>query len=251
MLNKHLFAVYTKTLLLTQNGQQFRLQDTDLWLRITKILRLREGEQVILFNGSARITITLDHGTFLSKNMVHGQIVEASTSNPQKPEITLLQSLPKKAVFEEILYNAAQLGVTSIVPVITDKAHSLDFSPKEMIRFTNIIISACEQAKQFVLPVIEKPVKLAEALKGLDPRVRKDDMGVLFDSTGVSCDTLLPQLKKAQHITVLFGPEGGLTDQEMILIEQSGFIKSRLTPTILRSEDAPLVGIGLLRSLIS
>lgn len=255
MLNKHLFAIYIKAQLPALIGQKYQLQDADLWLRVTKILRLREGAEFILFNGSAQATLTLDHGTFLSKNIVHARVVEVSTSKSLHPAITLLQGIPRKAVFEEIIYNAAQLGVATIVPVKTEKAHTLDFSTKEMIRFSNIMIAACEQAKQFIVPVIAAPITLPAALASASSRSRlegRDDKtaNIVFDSTGVSCETHLPEMKLAQHISVLFGPEGGLTDQELIMVEQANFIKSRLTPTILRSEDAPLVGIGLLRSLI-
>ncbi len=245
MLNKHLFAIYTKAQLPTHVDLPWQIQDVDLWLRITKILRLREGAEFILFNGSTQVTLTLDHGTFLSKNIVHGRIVEVSTSKPLQPTVTLLQGIPKKTVFEEIIYNAAQLGVATIVPVKTDKAHPLDFSAKEITRFTSIMIAACEQAKQFIVPVIATPITLQSVL------TKMSDKNIVFDSSGSLCEMLLPKIKLAQHISVLFGPEGGLTDQELIIVEQSNFIKSRLTPTILRSQDAPLVGIGLLRTLIS
>ena len=246
MINKHLFALYTTAQLPTQNNIAYQLKDADLHSRVTKILRLREKEKFILFNGSTHLTITLSNETFSSKNTIHGHVNEIGISTPLKPTISLLQGIPKKAVFEEIIYNAAQLGVSDIIPIKTAKSHNFEFSIKEMTRFNNIMIAACEQAKQFVIPQLAAPISLSESLKN----ITMSSLNIVFDSTGVSCETLLSQMIASDQISVLFGPEGGLTDQELMMVNQENFIKSRLTQTILRSEDAPLLGIGLLRSLI-
>ena len=151
-----------------------------------------------------------------------------------------------KAVLEEIVYNAAQLGVTSIVPLQTTKAHALPFSAKETERLFKIMIAACEQAKQFAIPQLKNPISLKEAVEDYQA-----ERQLVFDSTGKSCASFFSSLKIPASLTVAFGPEGGLTDEELATLEEASFEKVQLTPTILRSEDAPLLGIGLLRSLIA
>ena len=239
-LDKHLFALYTVAQI-----NDASIRDEALWVRIVKVLRLRADSKVILFNNTHTLTLTLSTATFTSKNIIHGDINQRTSIIPLAPTITLLQGIPKKSVFEEIIYNAAQLGVASIVPVCSNKAHDLGFSPKEQERFRSIMITACEQAKQFVVPTISAPVNFEQAM------AMKADIKILFDSNGIPYRELLPQCKKTSQLSVLFGPEGGLTEQEIIMAQAAGFTSTQLTPTILRSEDAPLVGIGLLRTLIA
>lgn len=296
-LDKHLFALYT-----VAEINDASIKDEALWVRIVKVLRLRAGSKVILFNNTHTLTLTLSARTFTSKNIIHGDINQRTSIIPLAPTINLLQGIPKKSVFEEIIYNAAQLGVASIVPVCSKKAHDLGFSQKEQERFRSIMINACEQAKQFVVPTIRPPVSFEQAISLLmsfetQPSVAPQDereslshlntlglintsaiiprktlsltahpeethrvvsknmsgkhIKILFDSNGIPYRELLPQCKKTSQLTVLFGPEGGLTEQEIIIAQAAGFTSTQLTTNILRSEDAPLVGIGLLRTLIA
>ncbi|MBM3887238.1 RNA methyltransferase, partial [Candidatus Dependentiae bacterium] len=109
----------------------------------------------------------------------------------------------------------------------------------------NIMIAACEQAKQFTLPSITTPISFEQAM------TIAADTKIIFDSNGASYKDLLVTCKKASSVAVLFGPEGGLIDQEITAAQTSGFISTQLTKTILRSEDAPLLGIGILRTFIA
>jgi 16S rRNA (uracil1498-N3)-methyltransferase len=243
--NKHVFALSTAAQIAFKENSMSCIRDEDLWERITKILRLKAGEDVIIFNTSTALTLTLKPETFTTKNSVYGLIKENKAITPLQPNITLLQGIPKKSDFEDIIYNATQLGVATIVPVRTNKAVDLAFSPKELERFSNIMIAACEQAKQFCIPTLTAPISFEQGM------TLSAETKILFDSNGTNCQERLRQLEKATHIAVLFGPEGGLTDQEIATAQAANFLNTKLTPTILRAKDAPLVGLGLMRTLIA
>ena len=239
--DKHLFALHTNAQLTANHA----IVDQELWLRIVKVLRLRVDSEIVLFNATHKLTMRIIEATFTAKNTVYGETLDLEAIQPLQPTISLLQAVPKRSVFEEILYNAAQLGVARIVPLITSKAHKTSFSPKEQNRFNSIMITACEQAKQFVVPTIAQPCTLEQGIKKLEGSLK-----ILFDSNGSPLSTIMTQCTKNSPLTLLFGPEGGLTTQEIKMAQESGFTITQLTPTILRAEDAPLVGIGLLRTLI-
>lgn len=246
MENKHLFTVFVDALLPKCVGDICKLQSDALWLRVVKVLRLRAQERLILFNKALRIEIKVSQETFSSKNILYGIVEVVDTVFSMQPSITLLQAITKRPAFEEIIYNAAQLGVETIVPIKTAKSTSTDFSLKELARFENIMIAACEQAKQFCIPKILPQKSLQEVLTTISSL----SMKIVFDSTGRSCVDILSVLPESKEIVVLFGCEAGLNYQELLDAEQHGFNKIRLTPTILRSEDAPLLGIGMIRSFI-
>lgn len=247
MKNKHLFAVSVDISLPSSSGRDLvELRSEALWMRIVKVLRLRAGERVVLFNKELHVELVLSEATFSAKNIVYGVVATSNKIVPLQPGITLLQGVTKKTVFEEIIYNAAQLGVETIIPVKTEKSATGEFSLKEIGRFESIMIAACEQAKQFVVPQLAQSVNLQKVLATIKP----DSLKIVFDSTGNSYTDSTPSHVMNNDIVVLFGSEGGLTDQELSQVVQSGFRKVRLTSTILRSEDAPLLGIGMLRSFI-
>lgn len=243
--NKHIFALHTNSTLCTKENGPCLIIDEVLWLRITKILRLRPEEDVIIFNQKMSLTLTLNSETFSKKNYISGIIKNSSAIPTQKQNLVLLQSITKKADFEDIIYNAAQLGVSNIIPIKTSKSTDLLFSPKELERFNNIMISACEQAKQFSIPILNQPMTFEKCLE------LSADIKLVFDSNGTNFSRQLAIVEKASKIIAFFGPEGGLTDQEITKASGAGFLSVKLTPTILRAKDAPLLGLGLLRTLIA
>lgn len=244
MENKHLFTVFIDFVLPGQIGDIVKLQNDALWVRVVKVLRMRARERLILFNKELRIEVKVTEQTFSSKNIFYGIVEFASTILPIQPSITLIQGITKKPAFEEIIYNAAQLGVEAIVPIKTAKSIGGDFSPKELMRFGNIMIGACEQAKQFFIPKIFPSKSLEEVLA----TTSSSSINIVFDSTGNSYADIASGFATSKEIVVLFGCEAGLTQQELLVVAQHGFNKIRLTPTILRSEDAPLLAIGMIRS---
>jgi 16S rRNA (uracil1498-N3)-methyltransferase len=119
-------------------------------------------------------------------------------------------------------------------------------SEKDYARAERIFIAAAEQSKQFVLPDMKPVCNLATAIANLGNEYR-----LFFDAAGKP----LPEL--ASHVLVhkpasyacLFGPEGDLTPLEKEQILNKGFTFYRLTPSILRAQQAISVALGLLRAI--
>ena len=101
------------------------------------------------------------------------------------------------------------------------------------------MISACEQSKQFIQP------KIGQATKLEDLNFPKDSKLICFDEHGSKIESI----NKSIPISILVGPEGGFLDEEKSLLKKSGFNFYRLTPTILRAQEAVAVGLGIVRSI--
>lgn len=242
--NKHLFAL--KVSQLPPQGDLLQLRDKDLHTRITSILRLREGEAVQLFDDTSSVVVTLSPETFISKNIISGEASEWQPHQKIAPVITLYQSVTKKNVFEEIAYTAAQMGVMTIIPLKTEKAHDLVSNGKEHARLDAIMIAACEQSKQFIKPVLTQPQLLSSLV------IDRNSYSVLFDAGGPPLQQLAEDLQQnpPAAINVFIGPEGGYTVQDLAQLHALGVNTFGLTPTILRAKDAAIVALGALRSLI-
>lgn len=266
MNGRHLFTLFCKDLsqfISGRVGYQVEISDRDLLHRITKILRLRAGEKLLLFDEHVHVNVTVLEKTFVKKEQVVLFIESVNPNQALKPNITLMPCLLKKDAFEDVIYAAAQMGVNKIIPILSDKVQRSWGKKKERERLFNIMVAACEQSKNFVFPEICEPVKIQDITRQLSrdsisQRRRLEaspSLKIYFEPSGASFVGLLQKIKEnnAQRnydldIVLFFGPEGGLTTQEEKLLSDLDFETYALTPTILRAREAVIVGLGGVRS---
>jgi 16S rRNA (uracil1498-N3)-methyltransferase len=255
-------------------GKIVTINDPESLRRLTSVVRLREGENVQLFNREESIRGVV---ILITKKQIDLEVDERIKLHPLEPSLTILLPTLKKDDLEEALSRLCALGVTTIQLVETEKVqHSWQFD-RERDRFERVMIAAAEQSKQLVLPNLLAPLSLEEALentctareiskslqsaqknlknagsvKEICTHGRTVCHKIFFDPDGEKLMVVLELLVKTEGSTVLFvGPEGDLTDQEKVLIKQQGFIFCALTPTILRACEAIALGAGMVRSVV-
>ncbi len=251
-LNTHEFAIYLENLsnLVSRFkiGENLAITNEALYQRLIKVLRLRAQESFILFDDKINVLCLVDEKTFPQKK-VCAKIVQLNQNQPLYPEIIFCPSILKKTAFEEIIYSAAEIGATIVQPIIPAKGHMNWWSDKEQARCLNIMIAACEQSKNFILPKFYSPISLKDFLAKLDSfgNTKK----VVFEVGGQPLFNLLSELKQEnpEKIIVSFGPEGGFTEQEIETFKLNKFNVYSLTPTVLRAQQAAVVGLGSIRSI--
>ncbi len=261
--DRHIFALYLKNLSQEAShktiGDNFATNDKMLGSRIISVLRLIVGDQLILFDEQINITLTIEQ-LDTKKNRVSGSLKNINKNVSLKPEITLYQCLTQKTAFEEIMYSATQMGVARVVPVISAKVQRKwavlrdalqapqDDRGGERERLHKIMISAAEQSKNIVFPVLENPIKFEELIGNFCGQSKN----IFFSASGASVLGLLNELSQDKNnalVNVLIGCEGGLTEQEEQRLMGVGWKSYKLTPTILRAVDAVVVGLGSIRSV--
>lgn len=241
---KHEFAFYCATQTKFNVGQTISINDIALVNRLTNIVRLKPGEQFILFDQTKYAHCILIEAT---KKMVTVTVVSTAAHAALNPDIEVLLPILKREDFELALYAMVELGATKVQLVETQKAQRSWGGAKDMERATRIMVAAAEQSKNFVLPIIAAPVQLQSAVDSLkSPGVAK----IFFDPDGSTVLDIIQSIKsqKPQRIVLLVGPEGDLTEQEKSMLTEQGFVFCALTPTILRSVQAAQLGLGVFRS---
>ncbi len=203
---------------------------------LATVMRCAVGETVLVFNGidgewEARIA-TLRRDRVLLRAERH--------SRPQMPEpdLWLLFAPLKREATDLVVQKATELGVSHILPVLTDRTNTSRTNPE---RLTSITIEAAEQCERLTLPVIEQPRKLSAILADW-PAGRP----------------LVAALERAQAPKVppvrgpaalLVGPEGGFTRSELDALRRHPLVvAASLGPRILRAETATIVGLALLQA---
>jgi len=230
---QHQFALYSP-------GKPFTvgpcgIVDVALVHRIVHVLRLKKDDTLILFTQEQHALFTI---TAVSKKEITG-IIKTVTQNQQYcPSITLLLPLLKKEALEHAIYGAVETGVTKIQLVLTEKVQRAWGGKQELERFERIIVAAAEQSKCFAFATISGPITLEEALK------EHNGKKILYaDPAGE------PIAKVTEPVVLLVGPEGGLTEQEVLLVKERQGQAICFGPTILRAQQAAITFVSLVRSL--
>lgn len=245
--DKHIFAFYTPYIFLALKEEaSLTLTDSALAHRLEKVLRMKQAEEIILFNGESAVQAEISFFSRTGVGIVVKQILE---SIPQKPALTLALPLLKKEALEEAVYNGTELGATVIQLISTHKSRK-QLTIKEVDRLHSHIIAAAEQAKNYHIPLLKNPITYQE-LCALSKKNSQAHILLCADPMGEPLSALLAQSVSAftQEIVYLIGPEGGLTQEEFAYAQNNGFIPVKLTCTTLRAVQAATLGVGIIRNL--
>ncbi len=252
--NTHIFAFYTEFVnFIVKNKSSFDIQEISdqlLVYRITSILRLDKDAIIILFNSEYNITCRIIGIEFKKKIVI--ELVSIEPNITLEPKITALLPLIKKEALESAIYSLTQLGIQNIQFLITEKTHKFINVKQDHDRLKKIMIAAAEQSKQFVLPNLFEPVPLEIYLMSSLIDKSDNNLKIFFDKSGDKFLNIINAInsRTINHIFVLVGPEGDLTEKEKFKLSEYSFNFCALTKTILRTPDAILLGFGTLRSFL-
>ena len=208
------------------------IKDKDFLNQFRNVLKLKVGEKIILGDGKGNegAAEIKEYG----KDFVKVEISEIK-KNHNEPEIQaiLYCAILKKENFELVVQKATEVGVTSIVPIISARTVKLNL---RMDRLDKIAKEAAEQSGRGIVPVIHEPISFKESVEV----AKNNDLNTLFDISGVSFSQL-GRLNNQNKIGVWIGPEGGWEPQELELIRKSDFKIISLSKFTLRAETAVIV----------
>lgn len=223
------------------NNSQAHISGTD-YKHIVKVLRLKTGDEITLFDSNS----TEYHGKIkeITKRDISVDIERVEQVNTESPiEITLLQGLPKGDKMDYIIEKATELGVSRIVPVITSRSQIRERDRQK--RWERIALEATKQCGRVKPSVIENALEFENAIKSYG---KKGLAIILHVNCEVSAKTYIKNsLQAPQNIVLFVGPEGGFTDNEVLLGNKMGFISLGLGPRVLRTETASIAVLSVLQ----
>src|SRR4051794_10781067 len=193
-----------------------------------RVVRVREGEEVEVFDGRGT--------SFVAKYTSDGlQIVSAAPARETRVAIHLAMSIINLDKFDIVLQKVTELGVRSIIPLVTERVEiRAERYRGKAERWRKIVFEAVKQSGRSVIPTIEEPQDFAEVIK-------RDGLKVLFDA-----DQEPATWQPGNPATLFIGPEGGWTDHELQLARDHGCAFERLGIRRLRAETAAIVATALL-----
>jgi 16S rRNA (uracil1498-N3)-methyltransferase len=224
-------------------GELLTLEDEPAH-HLRQVLRVRPGDQIILFDNSGdEYTANLE---LIGKQEVKALVSDRLRHEAEAPlSIHLLIGISRGERMDLAIQKATEMGVSRITPLLTTRCVvKLDDKKRRnrMVHWQRVIVSACEQSERCRLPKLDEPLEISMAISQLNT-----ELGLLLD---LQSKQNLPNIPPPESsVSIIVGPEGGLTPEERELAIQHRFTSVRLGPRVLRTETAPLAAIAAVQTL--
>lgn len=203
---------------------------------IKKVLRMKAGDGVIVFDGTGREYFAVI--TEIAPDRVTCEVQREGFSDTEpEVKVTAYQGLPKSDKMEQIIQKCVELGVYKIVPVQTDRAVAKVSGTEKIKRWNKISREAVKQCGRGVVPRVEAPVSFKEAVSMLCcEELAVMPYEVLGHDGEKGLKKLLSGNKDKKSIGIIIGPEGGFSDSEVHYAKENGVNTVGLGKRILRTE---------------
>ncbi|MBE9190983.1 16S rRNA (uracil(1498)-N(3))-methyltransferase [Gloeocapsopsis crepidinum LEGE 06123] len=199
-----------------------------------RVLRLHEGDRFIAMDGTGNSWLAVFLGN--QAQILESIVVESELKVP----VTLILALPKGNGFDEVVRCCTEIGVSCIVPTLSDRT-LLQPSPQKLERWRRIAKEAAEQSERSIIPTVLEPLPLNQALAAATAKYL---YFCVARRNSPHLQTVLP-LSIPAEIAIAIGPEGGWTTQEIESAIAAGFQLVSLGNRVLRAITAPIVAMSL------
>jgi 16S rRNA (uracil1498-N3)-methyltransferase len=211
---------------------------------LARVLRARVGQEFDITTGS---DVRRGRLTSISPDRVEFELGEQIPVSPHV-QVTLVLSVFKFDRMEWAIEKCTELGVARIVPLIARRteAHLAAAAEKRVERWRRIVLQAAEQSRRSLVPEVCQPLKLKDALR------LPGGMRIVLSEfeSEVKLKDLL-QSSSNGEVLIALGPEGGWTDEELVLLRQAGWSSASLGSTVLRVETAAIAAMAIVQSELS
>jgi 16S rRNA (uracil1498-N3)-methyltransferase len=209
-------------------GDAFPLP-TSIERQVRTVLRLAEGDRIVLLDG--------DGSEAVCRLTAEGCVVERRGPVASEPRhrLTIVQALLKGDALEEVVQHATEVGVARFRLVLTERCVAREISPRKLERLRTIAREAAEQSERGVVPAVEGPVQLGDALEPGSVLLYEREGGPRLGALGPPS-------------ALIVGPEGGFTPGEVAAARAAGVVVAGLGPRILRSQSVAVAAGAVILS---
>lgn len=225
---------------------------------INNVIKRKVGHQVVLFNGEPSNNIYgeyLAEITLSKRNSLKVKVLDFTEKNTlSKKNLELAQCISKSSHFDITLQKSVELGVNIITPIISERSEQVltnDNLENKMARWQRIVVSAAEQSGRTDLPILNQPIEFQQWVDDNNSKGKTLENTLLLALCTKTNNQLhnLSFNKNADTIKYIIGPEGGLAESEVELLEQHDFNLIKLGTRIMRTETAAIAMTAIIQCL--
>lgn len=210
----------------------------DDYLHITRVMRMKCNDNVIICNEDKSWICSIKE---ITDNSVSLQIVKELEEKKELPiEVTIAQGIIRREKMEEVIDKITQMGALYYIPIQMDRCNVKikdEKIDKKIERMNKIAKEAAEQSHRTKILKVKYPINFINIMN-----LKKEyDLCLYAYENHVNTKTLREVLLNRSYnkIIILVGPEGGISDEEVKILNENNFIAVSLGPRILRTEVAP------------
>ena len=208
---------------------------------VVNVLRVKQGSNLYFFNKNGEWKSEI---IFLDKDRVEVKFLDKVKKPINAHDVQLAICLVKKNPLDIILQKSTELGVSKIIPLISERSEVRELNYD---RAKKIVIEATEQSNQLNPPSIAQTIKLDEFLKNISEKTK-----LLFADINFKEKIDYSNLKKSKSLIILIGPEGDFSPKERRLItSKENVIPFSLSKNILRTDTAVISAISLINFILN
>lgn len=206
-----------------------------------KVLRLNIGEVIKISDGVGNWV----SGPIveIAKKELFVSITERGEIQAAKPELVLVQAITKSDRNKEMLELAVEAGVDRIIPWQSERSISKWQSDSEQ-KWQVGIKQSCKQARQVKLPQLMQVMSTSEVITSIG----EGGFGIVFheEASTKFSDLTIPNSQSSVYLVI--GPEGGISEQELLSFQNNGSKVVRLGDTVLRSAHAGFAALSAVQT---
>ncbi|MGV0835221.1 16S rRNA (uracil(1498)-N(3))-methyltransferase [Mycolicibacterium thermoresistibile] len=221
--------------------------DGDEGFHAATVRRLRVGEEIDLGDGAGTVAHCVVED--VAKRRLTARVLDRRTVAPPTPAVTVVQALPKSDRSELAVETATEAGADAFVAWQAARCVARWDGPqkadKGLRRWRAVIRSAARQSRRPDIPPVHGVVGTAELSAQVAADVRAGAAVLVLHESATTPLTAVPWTD-VTAVTVIVGPEGGITDDEIAALQHAGATPVRLGPTVLRTSTAAAVALGAL-----
>ncbi|OGI20166.1 MAG: hypothetical protein A3B68_01070 [Candidatus Melainabacteria bacterium RIFCSPHIGHO2_02_FULL_34_12] len=223
------------------------LSSPDQLHKISRVLRLRTDDQIVLLDGSG-IAYNAQIISLLPRAVQCRLLSRRALNTEPDLKITIAQALLKGPKFDYSLQKNTEIGICEFIPLITERT-VVKFEENEVgkdddnriVRYQRIVRDAAEQSERGIVPIVRNSLSIEELCKqNLSSYSLKLVCLERSQINGIK-EVLNSVQDKIQKVLIVIGPEGGLSESESKLLTVNGFIPVSLGKRIFRAETVGMV----------
>ncbi len=223
-----------------------RITDSDDLHHLTRVLRLSIGEQLFVTDGEGRAYIAIVE-RIARTSMILKILDTVKNSRPEdrKVTISLAVAVPKNVHFENIVDKCTQLGVSQIIPLLTERTLvKKDVFEKKNKRLERVLVSAAKQSGVLFVPKLNNAVNFSEFL----PSLSEYDLKLLpnLSDRSIALSEALSGFDRGR-ILLMVGPEGDFSEKEIRAASASGCLGVSLGESVLKVDTAAIAAVSFIK----
>ena len=212
---------------------------------VLHVMRMKKDDEIEVVSKQKVFLCRLDETNPLTISVVH----EIANDVEISEDVTLLFALTKGDKIDLVLQKATELGVKKVALIQSErtvvKYEEKDLE-KKAIRFQKIMKEASEQSHRLIVPEFLGVFNL----KKLPIEAFSEINYVAYEKDASDVNNSFSGLTKGKSVSILIGPEGGFSEQEIKHVTEQGFIRTSLGKRILRAETAAIYALSVLGYLL-